>query len=91
MGCPRLARQPFRAETLDEQFAEPAEHFLSNPAAFRIQKNANTVYLSPIFKWFGQDFVKTYGSTSDFSRFSPKESAVLISIQKHLQENVFQL
>ena len=87
LGCPPLRNEPYQGEKLDRQLDDQARKFLANPQKFRIDRQQKRVYLSPIFKWFGQDFVKTYGSTSDFSRFSPKERAVLNFIQKHLPEN----
>lgn len=87
LGCPPLRNEPYQGEKLDRQLDDQARKFLANPQKFRIDRQQKRVYLSPIFKWFGQDFVKTYGSTTDFSRFGPAQRAVLNFIQKYLPEN----
>ena len=84
MGCPPLCNEPFTGENLNQQLNDQTRRFLANPQKFRIARERGRVYLSPIFKWFGQDFVKTYGATERFSRFTPNERAVLNFIQKYL-------
>ena len=44
------------------------------------------VEISPIFKWFGEDFVPAYGATADFHDRSDKERAVLNFIAQHAGE-----
>jgi hypothetical protein len=44
------------------------------------------VYLSSIFKWFGEDFVKTYGVDDEFAKHKRAERAVLNFIGKYLDE-----
>ena len=58
MGCPRLLNRPYDAHELDSQLDNQTMIFLSNPKKFRIDKESNSVYLSSIFKWFGEDFVR---------------------------------
>jgi len=84
VGCPPLAREPFRADALDEQFAKQAEQFLSDPAKFRIRRSANTVHLSPIFKWFGMDFVPAYGSRKVRPGIGARENAALNYTADHV-------
>ncbi len=86
MGCPPLRHEPFAGEKLDQQLNDQTRRFLGDPQKFRIVRDRGRVYLSPIFKWFGQDFVKTYGSTERLSRFTPNERAVLNFIQNYLPE-----
>jgi hypothetical protein len=86
MGCPPLRNEPYLGEKLDQQLNDQTRRFLANPQKFRIDRDQGKVYLSPIFKWFGQDFVKTYGTTAKFSSFSPKERAVLNFIQAYLSK-----
>jgi hypothetical protein len=94
MGCPPLRNEPFTGEKLNQQLNDQTRRFLADPQKFRIDRDQGRVYLSPIFKWFGQDFVKTYGATEWFSRFTPNERAVLNFIQNYLprkeQEYLFQ-
>ncbi len=84
MGCPPLRNEPFVGEKLDQQLNDQTRRFLADPQKFRIDRDRGRVYLSPIFKWFGQDFVKTYGATTKFSSFTHNERAVLNFIQNYL-------
>lgn len=63
-SCPKLRNEPYIAEKLDAQLADQSRNFLSRPDRFKA--DGNTAYLSPIFKWFVEDFdsvpefIKTY-------------------------------
>ncbi len=84
LGCPPLRTEPYEGAKLDRQLDDQARVFLANPKKFRIDRGQGTVYLSPIFKWFGGDFVKTFGTDQAFKAFSPEERAVLNFITPHL-------
>ena len=71
-------------DKLNDQLNDQARRFLADPKKFKIDRQEGQVYLSPIFKWFGEDFIRTYGTTAGFSRFPPKERAVLNFIQNYL-------
>jgi len=55
-GCPRLPREPFLAETLDDQLDAAMEEFVSEERNCSLDRAAGTVTLSKIFDWFRQDF-----------------------------------
>ncbi len=81
MSCPPLRNEPFVGETLDKQLDDQTRRFLKNSARFRIDRKAKRVYLSPIFKWFGGDFVKSFGPNGS------DERAALNFIARYLPEN----
>ncbi len=85
LGCPSLRNEPYAAERLDEQFDDQTRKFAHDPKKFRTDYRGRRVYLSPIFKWFGEDFVKTYGTTARYEGFSEKERAVLNYFRKFLK------
>jgi hypothetical protein len=85
MGCPPLRNEPYVGGKLDSQLRDQSTKFLQDSAKFRIDRTNNKVYLSPIFDWFGEDFVKTYGMTQDFSGFPEKQKAVLHFISLHVE------
>jgi hypothetical protein len=58
MGCPPLSNEPYIGSKLNAQPGNQASNFLKNKNKSRIDLAANKVYLSPIFDWFGQDFIK---------------------------------
>jgi hypothetical protein len=86
MGCPPLRNEPYIGEKLDQQLDDQARRFLANPRKFAINPSQSKVYLSPIFKWFGEDFVKTYGTDKGVAKFSPAERAVLNYFVKFVNE-----
>ncbi len=77
MGCPPLRNEPYRGDKLDEQFADQASRFFGNPKKFRVDRAKGDVSLSPIFKWFGEDFEETYENKGPIRRRKDTEQAVL--------------
>jgi hypothetical protein len=55
-SCPRLGRQAYRPETLDQQLDAAARSFINDPRGMKIDAAQNRVSLSHIFKWYGEDF-----------------------------------
>lgn len=56
IGCPNLRAEAFQADTLDAQLDEQARLFLSDKTRNRVE--GKTLYLSPIFDWFAEDFTR---------------------------------
>jgi hypothetical protein len=86
MGCPQLRNVPYIGDTLDVQLTDQTRRLLQNSLKFRIDRGEGRVYLSSIFKWFGEDFVKTYSANGKFNRQSEIEGAVLNFVSQHLEE-----
>jgi hypothetical protein len=84
MGCPPLRNQPFQGSQLAAQLDDQTRRFLGDPGKFRIDRTESAVYLSPIFKWFGADFVKTYGPPAPFPHLGEVDSAVLAFIGRYV-------
>lgn len=63
MGCPPLRNEAFIAEDLDDQLNARGRYFLSQKNKNRV--DGNTLYLSPIFDWFKEDFT-TQGSLQEY-------------------------
>ena len=55
-GCPPLRSEPFVGSRLKEQFTDQARSFLAQSGKNRVDPPRHTVYLSPIFKWYREDF-----------------------------------
>jgi len=53
-SCPPLYNIPFNGHDLDRQLDHTTRAFINDPARYRI--DGNTLYVSRIFKWFGEDF-----------------------------------
>lgn len=58
VSCPPLRNQAFVADKLDRQLGDQMSQFLSDDQRNTIKISENRVYLSSIFKWYGEDFEK---------------------------------
>ena len=66
IGCPALRPEAFQAAKLDAQLEEQTRAFLADNTRNRLDAKNKTLYLSPIFNWFEEDFVKKSGSVEKF-------------------------
>jgi hypothetical protein len=87
MSCPPLRREPYTGEQLDQQLEDQARTFLRSPRGLRIERSEGKVYLSSIFRWFGGDFIKTYGTSDKFGGKSDSERAVLNFVSHYVNES----
>lgn len=67
-SCPPLRSEAYTAEKLEEQFKNQGELFFSQTSKNRVDSKSQILYLSPIFKWFKEDFEKEAVSLIDFVR-----------------------
>lgn len=77
MGCPSLRNEPYVGDRLAEQLDDQTRDFLGHRLKFRIDRGKDTVHLSPIFKWFARDFVKSHAPTRKIGRHGSEVAAVL--------------
>ncbi len=83
-SCPPLRNEPYTGDRLDEQLNDQMAAYLGDPKRFRIDHDNYTVYLSSILKWYGEDFVESYGVDEGFGGRGPVERAVLNAIAPHI-------
>ena len=76
ISCPPLRNEPYLSEQLDAQLDDQTAKFASSPHGLDIDRQDKRVYLSSIFKWYGQDFEPTYGVEDEFNG-NDKQRAVL--------------
>ncbi len=86
MSCPPLRNEPYTADQLDEQLNDQMTAYMSVKDRFRIDREKNVVYLSSILKWYGEDFVKSYGVDGGFGGRGEVERAVLNGLAPHISE-----
>lgn len=86
-GCPPLRNEAYEASKLEEQLRDQSRKFLADSAKFRIERSRKEVHLTPIFDWFGQDFVSAYGTDTGFKGHGSKARAVLNFISQNVSEN----
>lgn len=77
VSCPPLRNEPYVAASLSAQLDDQARNFFSSSLNFHIDRPRARVWLSSLFKWYGSDFVKTYGSNDRFASHDEAERAVL--------------
>lgn len=85
-SCPFLRNEPFTANRLDQQLDDQSQKFLSSDRGLRIDRQQNKVYLSSIFKWFGEDWKPGYGIKDKFTG-SDNERAVLNFVSRYVSDS----
>ena len=86
LSCPLLRREPYIGDLLNEQLEDQVRTFLSDPQNFSISREKRQIYLSSIFKWFGEDFIPVNESETGFRSRNRKESAILYFISLRIPE-----
>lgn len=66
VSCPPLRSEAYTGSKLDAQLAANSKAFAQDPAKNRFDKTTKTLYMSELMKWYGDDFVKRYGSPEEF-------------------------
>jgi hypothetical protein len=81
-SCPRLRREAYVSDRLDQQLDDATQGFINDPTRNRI--GAQQVALSMIFRWFAQDFVNAAGSVPNFvERFVDEEKKGIVGAKKN--------
>lgn len=57
IGCPRLPREAFLPEQLEEQLDAAMTEWVSSSYHVKVDDGARTVFLNKIFDWFKDDFL----------------------------------
>jgi hypothetical protein len=57
-SCPRLPRQPFEPDALEQQLDAAAREFLNDPRHVRVDHERREVHLSQILRWYRKDFLE---------------------------------
>lgn len=79
-SCPALARTPYRPETLDAQLEVATRAFIGREE--NVWMRGDVLFLSKIFDWYGEDFVRTSGAQGD------GEASVVDFVVRYLPEEV---
>ena len=66
IGCPALADEAFVADRLDAQLQDCLRRFLSDRSRNRYNSKSDTLEVSKIFDWYGEDFEPQFGSVRGF-------------------------
>lgn len=66
-SCPKLRREAYRGDRLDEQLNDQARRFIEDPSRNDLDPTVGRIELSSIFDWFRPDFIAVAGSLPDFA------------------------
>ncbi|MFN4261652.1 MAG: DUF547 domain-containing protein [Gemmataceae bacterium] len=58
-GCPPLSNKAYTATGLDAELTANGQRFFARPDSFRADPGKREVHLTPLLKWYGQDFGPT--------------------------------
>lgn len=65
-GCPALKGEAYVGSRLNDQLEESLRSFLKDKTRNRWDEKNNTLHISKIFKWYGDDFKNASGSVPAF-------------------------
>ncbi len=65
-GCPSLKQEAYVGSKLDQQLESATKNFLENKKKNFYDESKNTLFISKIFKWYGDDFKEKFGSPKKF-------------------------
>lgn len=66
MGCPNLQNFAWTGKKLEEQFQLATKNFLGQKDKNFYDKKKKTLFISKIFKWYGDDFNSLHKSAKNF-------------------------
>ena len=75
IGCPALLDDAFTASKLDNQLEQVTSKFLADNSRNRF--TGSTLEVSPIFKWYKEDFATSWRGTKDLAGFLSRYSSSL--------------
>jgi hypothetical protein len=67
IGCPALRAEAYDGAKLESQLEQQSDQFLGDPSRNRFR--GNTIELSSIFKWYGEDFEKGWKGYHSLNAF----------------------
>lgn len=87
VSCPRLREEPYTANALNRQLMLATRDFLASEHGARVR--ADSIWVSSLFSWFGDDFVDKYAHLVDGG--SAQERAALGVIATYGPKDASQL
>lgn len=75
IGCPALLNDAFTGNKLDKQLEQVTSKFLADSSRNRLK--GSTLEVSPIFKWYKEDFESNWRGTKDLEGFLVRYSSSL--------------
>jgi len=73
LGCPVLRDEPYVFDQLASQLNDQVSKFVQDTKKARYDSRSNTLYISPIFKWFKEDFEQVGGIVTFVKKYMPSD------------------
>ena len=78
ISCPKLINEAYTAAKLDKQLAANARDFFADRGKFQYDASGSRISISPILKWFGEDFgANTAAQMATVSPYLPADAQKL--------------
>ena len=89
LSSPPLRNEPYYGDRLNEQLDDQVRRFLSDPLAFRIDRETKSVYLSALFELssHGKEFVEKFATDKKFKGHPLTTRASLNFITNYISQN----
>jgi hypothetical protein len=75
LSCPPLRREAYEAAKLDEQLDSAMRTWLARGDLTSVRPVGNRIQVSPIFRWFAEDFEKAGGVRAVLQRYTPPDTS----------------
>lgn len=80
-GCPQLSQRAYFAKSLDQQLTNNARLFFRTPEKFNYDLQRRQLNLSPIVKWFAEDFGRNEGERLRYlAQFMPDQDSARLAL-----------
>ncbi len=79
LGCPILRSQAYEGAELNSQLDDAAETFMRSNAKNHYDATRHALQVSPIFKWFSDDFAVAGGPVGYFIRYGNDAAAAVLA------------
>lgn len=76
ISCPVLRTEPYVGDRLDQQLDEQVDRWINSPEGIQIDRANNTVAISELFNWFGEDWLADYGTDDGFTGNDKQRAAL---------------
>lgn len=85
-SCPKLNSAVYRAEKLETQLESAAIAFINDTTRNRFDQQTKTAYISKIFDWFEDDFVKHSGTVQSYLALYVKDGGISTALANNEYE-----
>ena len=85
LGCPVIRKEAYQPDRLEEQLRQQIAVFVRTPSKFRYDGQRDVLFLSPIFKWFKEDFDKKGGAVAFLKTVAPAGTVAGLSDKTRIE------